>query len=79
VADALAMLAGEAQVDQERIEVVGHTGDRGGIQRLPLGDEPLGSPAALSDSGLAVLLDLVEDRLVVALDGAVALRRPKAR
>jgi hypothetical protein len=65
VPDALAMLGGEQQVDHERVEVVGHAGDRGGVQRLPLGDEPLGSPAPLGDGGLAVVVDLVEDRPVV--------------
>src|SRR6266540_1600781 len=67
VADALAVLSREQQVDGERVEVVGYTGDRGGVQRCPLGDEPLGAPAGLSDGGVAVLLDVVEDRPVVSL------------
>jgi hypothetical protein len=39
------MLSGEQQVNQQRVEVVGDAGDRGGVQRCPLGDEPLGSSA----------------------------------
>jgi hypothetical protein len=62
VPDALAVLGLEQQVGDERVEVVGHAGDRGGVQRLPLGDEPLGTPAGLGDGGLALGLDLVEDR-----------------
>jgi hypothetical protein len=80
VADALAVLGREQQVDGERGGVVGHTGDRGGVQRPPFGDEPLGAPAGLDDRGLAVLLDVVEDRPVVPLDlvlgvgGTLAMR-----
>jgi hypothetical protein len=39
----------------------------------PLGDEPLGAPAGLGDGGLAVLLDLVEDRPVVPLHLALGV------
>src|SRR4029450_9431804 len=67
VADALAVLDGEQQVDHERVQVVGHAGDRGRVQRSPLGDEPLGAPAGFGDGGLAVLLDVVEDGPVVPL------------
>jgi hypothetical protein len=37
-----------------------NAGHRGGVQRLPLGDEPLGSPPVLGEGGLAVLLDVIE-------------------
>jgi hypothetical protein len=60
-------------VDYERVEVVGDAADRGGIQRPPMGDEPLGSPAALGDGGLTVVLDLVEDRPVVPLNLALGV------
>ena len=73
VADALAVLGREQQVDQQRVEVVGDAGDRSGVQRCPLGDEPLGSPADLGDGGLALGLDLVEDRPVVPLDLALGV------
>jgi hypothetical protein len=51
VADALAVLGREQQVGDECVEVVGDAGDRGGVQRLPLGDEPLGGPRMTSLSG----------------------------
>jgi hypothetical protein len=62
------MLGGEQQVNQQRVEVVGDAGDRGGIQRCPPGDEPLGSSAPLGDGCLTVVLDLVEDCPVVPLN-----------
>jgi hypothetical protein len=71
--DALTVLRREQQVDHERVEVVGHAGGRGGVQRLPLGDEAGRPPAGLSDGGLALGLDLVEDRPVVPLDLALGV------
>jgi hypothetical protein len=52
------MLAGKAEGYQQCVEVVGDAGDRGGIQRPPLDDEPLGAPAGLGDGGLTVVFDL---------------------
>jgi hypothetical protein len=69
------VLGREQQVDHERVEVVGHTSDRRGVQRLPLGDEPLGAPTSLGDGVLALALDPVEDRPVVPLDLVLGVSR----
>ena len=54
--DALAMLSGEQQVNQQRVEVVGDAGDRDGAPRLLFGVVLVGLAGCVSGWWLVLVL-----------------------
>jgi len=75
VPDAFVVLFREPQVGDQGVQVALDAGDGRGVERLPFGDEALGSFPAFGLGGSAVGVDAIEDGPVVALYLVLGLSR----